>query len=177
MGFSSYEKEYLVILMAVEQWRPYLQHGEFIIFTDQRGLIHLSDQRLNTPWQQKVFTKLGLQYQIVYKQGSTNRVADALSQRPTADCHLTALSVCQPSWTTEIVAGYVQDSTTQDILSKVIVSRESVPQFELKDGLLRFKGRIWIGDNSSLQLRIMSALHCAPAGGHSGFPVTYRHIK
>lgn len=35
---------------------------------DQRSLVHLSDQRLNTNWQQKVFTKLfGLQYKIIYK--------------------------------------------------------------------------------------------------------------
>jgi len=82
-GLSTYEKEYLAILLAVEQWRPYLQHAEFTIFTDQRSLTHLTDQRLNTPWQQRVFTKLlGLQYKLVYKQGSDNRVADALSRRP-----------------------------------------------------------------------------------------------
>lgn len=80
-GLSTYEKKYLAILLAVEQWRSYLQHAEFTIFTDQRSLIHLSDQRLNTPWQQRVFTKLlGLQYKIVYKQGNDNRVADALSR-------------------------------------------------------------------------------------------------
>ena len=50
-GLSTYEKEYLAILLAVEQWRSYLQHAEFTIFTDQRSLVHLTDQRLNTPWQ------------------------------------------------------------------------------------------------------------------------------
>ena len=82
-GLSTYEKEYLAILLAVEQWRSFLQHAEFTIYTDQRSLTHLSDQRLNTPWQQRVFTKLlGLQYKIVYKRGSDNRAADALSRRP-----------------------------------------------------------------------------------------------
>jgi hypothetical protein len=57
-GLSTYEKEYLAILMVVDQWRTYLQHDEFIIYTDQRSLSHLSKQKLNTPWQQKVFTKL-----------------------------------------------------------------------------------------------------------------------
>lgn len=61
-GLSTYEKEYLAIILAVEQWRPYLQHKEFTILTDQKSLIHLKVQRLSTPWQQKAFTKLlGLQ--------------------------------------------------------------------------------------------------------------------
>lgn len=30
-----YEKEYLAILIAVDQWRSYLQHGEFVIFTKE----------------------------------------------------------------------------------------------------------------------------------------------
>lgn len=57
-GLSAYEKEYMAILIAVEQWRSYLQLGKFIIFTDQKSLTHLTDQRLHTIWQQKVFTKL-----------------------------------------------------------------------------------------------------------------------
>ena len=43
-GLSTYEKEHLAILLAVEHWRPYLQHAEFIIRTDQRSLVHLEEQ-------------------------------------------------------------------------------------------------------------------------------------
>lgn len=79
-ALSTYEKEGLAILMAVEHWRTYLQHAEFVIHTDQRSLVHLEDERLATPWQQKIMAKLlGLRYQIVYKRGVDNRVADALS--------------------------------------------------------------------------------------------------
>lgn len=42
-GLSMYEKEYLAILMAMDQWRTYLQHDEFIIYTDQQSLSHLSE--------------------------------------------------------------------------------------------------------------------------------------
>jgi hypothetical protein len=31
---STYEKEYLAILQVVQQWRQYLQHAEFLIYTD-----------------------------------------------------------------------------------------------------------------------------------------------
>jgi hypothetical protein len=33
-GLSTYEKEYIAILLAIEQWMSYLQLGEFLISTD-----------------------------------------------------------------------------------------------------------------------------------------------
>lgn len=48
-GLSTYEKEYLAILLDVDHWRSYLQHAEFIILTDHHNLMHLSEQRLHTP--------------------------------------------------------------------------------------------------------------------------------
>jgi hypothetical protein len=92
-GLSTYEKEYLAIFIAIEQWRSYLQQGEFIIYTDKKGLVHFNEQRQNTPWQHRVFTKLmGLQYKIVYKEGTDNSVADALSRKP----HTSQLSLAVP---------------------------------------------------------------------------------
>jgi hypothetical protein len=57
-GLSTYEKEFMAILLAVQLWRPYLQFQEFVIFTDQKSLTQLTDQRLHTHWQQRVFSKL-----------------------------------------------------------------------------------------------------------------------
>lgn len=42
-GLSTDEKESLAIILAVDHWRSYLQHAEFIIKTDQRSLVHLDD--------------------------------------------------------------------------------------------------------------------------------------
>lgn len=50
-GLSTYEKEYMTILLAVEQWCTYVQHAKFFIMTDHCSLAHLGDQRLHTPWQ------------------------------------------------------------------------------------------------------------------------------
>jgi len=49
-GLSTYEKESMAILLAVEYWRPYLLQSKFTIKTDQKSLIHLDDQKLHTPW-------------------------------------------------------------------------------------------------------------------------------
>lgn len=57
-------------LYAVDHWRSYLQHAEFLIKTDHKSLVNLTDQRLTTMWQHKAFIKLlGLQYKITYRRG------------------------------------------------------------------------------------------------------------
>ena len=44
-ALSVYEKEYMAILLAVQQWRPYLQMQHFVIKTNQKSLIHLQSQK------------------------------------------------------------------------------------------------------------------------------------
>lgn len=177
-ALSTYEKEYLAILLAIEQWRMYLQQSEFLIYTDQKALIHLNEQRLHTVWQQKVFTKLlGLNYKIVYKKGVENSVADALSRRPHPTSHCFAASSCTPQWLEDVVAGYADDPAALELMAKLSLHPESVPHFTFTNGVLRYKNRIWLGNNSALQQKVLTALHSTPLGGHSGIPVTLRKLK
>lgn len=176
MGLSAYEKEYLAILLAVDQWRSYLQHAEFVIYTDHRSLSHLNEQRLHTQWQQKVFTKLlGLHYRIVYKKGVDNSAADVLSRRPHEDGECVAISVSTPTWLQEVIAGYQQDPEALKLLTILAVSAQ--PPYTLQDGVIRYKNRVWLGQNTNLQTTVIGALHSSAIGGHSGFPVTYARVK
>lgn len=66
---SVYEEECLAILMAIEKWRPYLQHKKFLIRTDHKSLLHLTEQRVTSKIQHKALVKLmDLDYQIQYKK-------------------------------------------------------------------------------------------------------------
>lgn len=123
-GLSTYEKEYLAILMAVEHWYHYLQSSTFIILTDQKSLTHLDDQRLTTPWQHKAITKLmGLNYKIIYKKGANNKVADALSRVAQAQPYdLTAISVVKPLWLQDVQASYQTDPQATKVLAELSVS-------------------------------------------------------
>jgi hypothetical protein len=50
-ALSTYEKECMAIIMAVEKWRCYLQHQAFVIKIDHRSLLYLTDQRAHTKLQ------------------------------------------------------------------------------------------------------------------------------
>lgn len=81
-GLSTYEEEYLALLMVVKQLRHYLEFGTFTIRTDHESLKYLLDQRITNQIQKKGLSKLmGLSYQVLYKKGRENRVADTLSRR------------------------------------------------------------------------------------------------
>lgn len=142
-GLSTYEKESLAILMEVYHWRSYLQPSEFIIQTDQRSLIHLDDQRLNTYWQQKPLTKLmGLQYKICYKKGVTNKAADALSRLSHSDpSSVMAMSQAQPLWIQDLQRSYEDSSFATQLLSKLDIQPDH-DHFTLVQGIIRHKGRI-----------------------------------
>jgi hypothetical protein len=140
-GLSTYEKEYMAILLTLDQWRAYLQYGEFHILTDQKSLSQLAEQWLHTPWQQKVFSKLlGLSYKIIYRKGTDNRAVDALSRYPVGSC--AAILVAQPQWLSAVIESYAQDAHAQSIISKLLLDTQVVPHFTFGDGILRYKSRI-----------------------------------
>lgn len=158
-----------MILLALEQWRAYLQYSEFHILTDQKSLCQLSEQRLHTPWQQKVFSKLlGLSYKIVYRHGNDNRAADALSHYPVGTC--AAISVTQPQWLTAVKSSYATDYYAQAIIAKLLLDPRSVPNFTFNNGILRYKSRIWIGHDQALQTQLITVLHTNAVGGWGGTP-------
>lgn len=169
-GLSIHVKEYLAILITVEQWRSYLQLAEFVIYSDQKSLTHLNDQCLNTVWQQRVSRKLlGLCYRIVYKKGIDNTAADALSRRGHDEGVCCAISVATPQWCANITRGYAADTQAQRLLTKLAASPEGSDSFSLSDGIISFKNRIWVGNNTTIQQQIIHAFHSSPLGGHSAF--------
>lgn len=104
-SLSTYEKEFLSIVMEVNHWRSFLLGSHFKIFTDHQSLKYFMDQRLHTMFQQKWLTKLlGFEYTLHYKKGSENRVADALSR---VSC--SSMTAIQPRWLVKVQESYEED--------------------------------------------------------------------
>jgi hypothetical protein len=109
-ALSTYEKECMALILAIDKWRPYLMHQEFVIRTDHRSLVHITDQRIATKIQQKAILKLmDLQYKVIYKQGATNQAADALS-RCSHVSSISPISALYAEWMDRIKVGYQDDS-------------------------------------------------------------------
>lgn len=174
---SIYEKEFLALLMAVERWRSYLQRGEFEIRTDHHSLCYLEDQTLQSPLQRKAMARLmGLQFKITYRKGIENQAADSLSRVG----HLLTIQACsevQPAWLQEVVNSYVTDIEAQRRLTELALASPDEHGYSLQNGLIRFQGRVWLGANSALHTKLITAFHASAIGGHSGVEATYQRLK
>jgi hypothetical protein len=153
LQLSIYEKEFLALIMAIERWRPYLQHSEFIVKTDHQSLTCLDDHTLQSPLQRKAMARLmGLQFKIVYLQGAENLGGDALS-RIGHLMTIQARSEVQPTWMQEVINTYITDPDAHARLTQLAISSPDTHGYELTQGLNRLNGRIWLGKNSALQTK------------------------
>jgi hypothetical protein len=94
-----YEKEMMDNTTCIEEMaRPYLIGRHFKVKTYHDSLKYFLEQRLSSEEQQKWVTKmLGYDFEIIYKKGKKNVVADALSRKDEdVEAFLCAISIIQP---------------------------------------------------------------------------------
>lgn len=176
-ALSTYEKECMAILLAVERWRSYLLGQEFIIRTDHKSLSYLTEQKATTQLQQKALLKLMDQnFRIQYKKGITNVAADALFRYPNHDS-VFAISAATPTWLEKLQEAYLDDPAAKSLLSELSLTADNDQGYSLKNGIIYYQGRIWVGNNPLDQQHILQALHASGIGGHSGIHATYHRIK
>ena len=111
----------LAILHALKQWRPYLLGRHFKVKIDHDSLKYFLEQRLSSEEQQKWMTKmLGYDFEIIYKKGKQNVVADALSRKDAdVESLLCAISIIQPDWITEARDEWKKDDELWTLIQRL----------------------------------------------------------
>jgi len=113
-----------------------------------------------------------LRYCIQYKKVINNNAADALSRCEWPNS-VNAISECIPSWIQRLQEGYSYDETAPKLLTELAVTPENQQGYSLKNGIIRFKGRVWVGNNTMAQQHILIALYDSGLEGHSRISDTY----
>lgn len=176
-ALSVYEKELLAIIMAVKQWHHLLIIKHFIIKTDQQSLKHLLDQKVVTPLQQTWLSKLlGYDYEICYKKGCDNVVADALSRVSGLALFTLAVNSLQPALLEKIQHSWLLDSKLQALIAQLSAG-QTVKNKSWDGSILRRKGKLVVGPDASLRSDIIHLCHSSAVGGHSGFKATLVKLK
>ena len=118
---------------------------------------------------------LGLDYEIQYKKGAENRVADVLSKLHARNTDQTgqqgsclAITTAKPLWIKELQESYNSDSQCQSIISQLLLDQAAQPQYEWNNGLLKYGGRLYVGSSNGLRGKLIQTLHDSSLGGHSG---------
>lgn len=78
--YATNEKEALAIIWAVKKYKPYLYGQKFTLVTDHKPLTFIKSSDKNSKILRWRLELENFDYEVIYKEGRTNVVADALSR-------------------------------------------------------------------------------------------------
>ncbi|GJY94661.1 putative mitochondrial protein [Tanacetum coccineum] len=166
-ALSTYEKEFLAVVAALDKWKGYLLDRHFKIKTGHFSLKYLLKQKLTTPFQFKWLPKLlGYDYEIVYKKGSENVVADALS-RINSSRELLQISVSSISssvWD-KVKDSWKNDMDTQNLIKSLEHHSYKSNKYSWTGEILKRKGKVVVGNDPELRKKLVHHFHDEAIGG------------
>ena len=174
---STYDRELLALVLALQKWRHYLMGRQFFVKTDHFSLKHLLAQRVTTSEQQRLLMKLlPFDFTIIYKAGKENHGADALSRRP-QHADFLALAIPVNMDFLNLQEALLNDPYTKNIITSIRQDPTTQPEFSLSDNKLFYHNRLVIPDGSSLRKKLLSECHDSLTGGHGGYLKTLKRLS
>ncbi|QRW17624.1 Retrotransposable element Tf2 protein [Rhizoctonia solani] len=183
-NYNIFDKELLAVIRAFKEWRHLLEGSELPVqvLTDHKNLEYFStSQSLNKRQIRWANFLVDYNFQIIYRPGAQNKKADILSRR----YNLVPLEggvenqvLLKPEL---FIASITLDQEINDLIGKAIYkddclkeilhklqNKEKVLDWELREGLLWFQGKIFVPKDDTIRNLILESRHNALAAGHPG---------
>lgn len=119
---------------------------------------------------------MGYDFEIRYRAGKQNLVADALSRMPNVE-QLFPLSTVSFGIIDQLKQENLQDPELLDLQHRLCEDPVSLSDFSLREGLLFFRDRLVSSSTSSLHGKLLKEFHESLIGGHSGITRTFHRLS
>ncbi|GJR06796.1 putative reverse transcriptase domain-containing protein [Tanacetum coccineum] len=178
-NYTTHDLELGAVVFALKMWRHYLYGTKSVVFTDQKSLQHILDQKeLNM--RQRRWLELLSDYdcEICYHPGKANVVADTLSRkerikplRVRALVLTIGLNLPVQILEAQVEARKEENYGTEDLCGMI---KKLEPR---ADGTLCLNGRSWIPCRGNLRELIMHESHKSKYSVHPGSDKMYQDLK
>ncbi|KAH0642114.1 hypothetical protein KY290_033714 [Solanum tuberosum] len=117
-----------------------------------------------------------LDHSINLKPGSNpNEGLDDIRMQETGQ--LMTISTTIPMWIQEVNNSYEGDSQALELLAQTTVGQQGPSLWHFSSGILKRKGKVYVGGNGDLCLQMIRKFHDSPLGGHSGQLGTLKRLS
>ena len=118
---------------------------------------------------------MGYDFDVVYRKGASNVVADTLSRKP--DGEFLAITVVHTDLFDRIQLTWTKDPQLVQLITQLQQGTKKHTKFTWQNQQLRRKGKLVVGNKSELRADILHYFHNSPTGGHSGVHPTMARIS